>query len=429
MNINEDNKNQSIPDMDSPRSNDNDDDNNDNNNSLIENNNENSLSIQTYDLKTIDWKDHDKGTTKIVRIILQNENGPCPLVAICNVLLIRGDIQIRPFERPTVTFDYLVECLGDYLLNHAPNDKMTESSTSPILLSTSPIADSSFNNNIDQQNTKTNTTNNHKQSTMEYVLTYRHNLDTAFTILPRLQSGLDVNVHFNSIREFEPTAELALFDLFNVDIVHGWIIDPQDKETYRVVAENCKSYNGVVECIVRGNENIEQTNDNNTKEDNIHDGLVASTFLQDTATQLTYYGIELLRDSLPKNKLCVLFRNNHFSTLFKHPITEQLYTLITDTGYVSESNIVWETLNDIDQGTSKFVNSEFCENLNIHQQEQENADLKYAIELSIKQHQQDEILRTENTSYSNITSPPSIRTNHTQPSSKTSQKKKSCVIS
>jgi hypothetical protein len=66
-----------------------------------------------------------------------------------------------------------------------------------------------------------------RQATSEFVLTYRHNLDTALSILPNLKSGLDVNVKFDNIHGFEPTAELAMFDLFHVDLIHGWIADPQ----------------------------------------------------------------------------------------------------------------------------------------------------------------------------------------------------------
>jgi hypothetical protein len=90
-----------------------------------------------YLVKTIDWKNQK------VRIITQNgkdsffacisivfikltdtilENGPCPLVAICNVLFLRGDLEIQPSDREMVTFEYLVDRLGDYLLNHAPTD-------------------------------------------------------------------------------------------------------------------------------------------------------------------------------------------------------------------------------------------------------------------------------------------------------------------
>lgn len=70
-------------------------------------------------------------------------------------------------------------------------------------------------------------------------MNYRHNLDTALSILPNLKTGLDVNVQFGSIHGFESTAELAMFDLFNVDLVHGWIADPQvrDKKKREILCE------------------------------------------------------------------------------------------------------------------------------------------------------------------------------------------------
>lgn len=86
------------------------------------------------------------------------------------------------------------------------------------------------------------------------VLTYRHNLDSALSILPNLKTGLDVNVKFDHIHGFEPTAELAMFDLFQVDLVHGWIIDPQDKETFEVIVNKLGNYNKTVEFIVQVDE-------------------------------------------------------------------------------------------------------------------------------------------------------------------------------
>lgn len=38
---------------------------------------------------------------------------------------------------------------------------------------------------------------------------------------------------------------------------------------------------------------------------------IVNEFLRDTATQLTYYGLELLLAAIPEDSLCVLFRNNH----------------------------------------------------------------------------------------------------------------------
>ncbi|KAI9273048.1 hypothetical protein BDA99DRAFT_499876 [Phascolomyces articulosus] len=330
--------------------------------------------VQEYLVKKIQWFDTETKQKKDVLIITQNENGPCPLVAICNVLFLRGDLEIRPPDREMVTFEYLVERLGDYLLNHGPGastnnntadikpkqgkQQQQQQQEEQVVSSPTQYEASTQMDRIDS-----------RQSTAEYVLTYRYNLDAALSILPNLQMGLDVNVRFSSIRGFEPTAELAMFDLFDVDLVHGWLVDPQDEQTYQIIAEKCGSYNSVVECVVRGDtlsSSAAIKGDNRTsrqwspdEERQIQEGLIAATFLEDTATQLTYHGLESLVSSIPSNKLCVLFRNNHFSTIYKHPETSTLYILVTDSGLVSEESIVWENLGDVDQGASEFFNSDF----------------------------------------------------------------------
>ncbi|KAG0194215.1 hypothetical protein DFQ28_000934 [Apophysomyces sp. BC1034] len=349
---------------------------------------------QEYLVKTIDWFDYSSNQKRTIKIITQNENGPCPLLAICNVLLLRGDLEIRPPDREMVTFEYLVDRLGDYLLTHAPSEHKNSS-------------DAGSQEDVAEPRRPTHKLTE-RQSTAEYLLTYRHNLDAALSIIPNLQTGLDVNIRFSSINGFEPTAELALFDLFGVDLVHGWIADPQDNETYQVVVKQCGSYNAVVECVVQGDticngtvvesrERQEQECQNQVTrewaqedEQKLHQGLVASAFLQDTATQLTYYGLELLVDSISKDRLCVLFRNNHV----KHPETGQLYTLVTDSGLVSERAFVWESLTDVDQGTAEFFDDQFRkpriasqEATQHHRQSRtdESTDLDLAIALSLQQ--------------------------------------------
>lgn len=50
-----------------------------------------------------------------VPILAQNENGPCPLLAMANVLLLRGKIDIHP-DRPQVSYEELVGLVGEYML-------------------------------------------------------------------------------------------------------------------------------------------------------------------------------------------------------------------------------------------------------------------------------------------------------------------------
>ncbi len=52
----------------------------------------------------------------------------------------------------------------------------------------------------------------------------------------------------------------------------------------------------------------------------------------------------------------MFFRNNHFSTLYKHK--DKLYLLVTDQGYLRERGIVWEVLDQID-GDTTFVDDDY----------------------------------------------------------------------
>ena len=50
-------------------------------------------------------------------------------------------------------------------------------------------------------------------------------------------------------------------------------------------------------------------------------GIVAETFLDHTATQLTYHGLCELNAQVGDEELCVFFRNNHFNTLYKQKVS------------------------------------------------------------------------------------------------------------
>ena len=70
------------------------------------------------------------------------------------------------------------------------------------------------------------------------------------------------------------------------------------------------SYNQLVERII----NNKSSSDN----DLISQSLVAQNFLEESASQLTYHGLCELVSTMKDNELAIFFRNNHFSTLYKH---------------------------------------------------------------------------------------------------------------
>ena len=53
-----------------------------------------------------------------------------------------------------------------------------------------------------------------------------------------------MNPRFNGVRAFEFTTEVSLFDLLDIQLVHGWLYDPIDLQTASALGS--KGYNEVV---------------------------------------------------------------------------------------------------------------------------------------------------------------------------------------
>jgi len=80
-----------------------------------------------------------------------------------------------------------------------------------------------------------------------------HHLDELLNTFPKLQYGMDVNPKFTQgVTGVEYTSNLSAFDLLSVDLVHGWLLDPQDTETSTLIGQ--KTYNELIEVVVHGNE-------------------------------------------------------------------------------------------------------------------------------------------------------------------------------
>ncbi|KAM5256024.1 ubiquitin carboxyl-terminal hydrolase MINDY-1 [Ctenodactylus gundi] len=177
-------------------------------------------------------------------------------------------------------------------------------------------------------------------------LNFQQNVDDAMTVLPKLATGLDVNVRFTGVSDFEYTPECSVFDLLGIPLYHGWLVDPQSPEAVSAVGK--LSYNQLVEKIIT----CKHSSDPNL----VTEGLIAEQFLETTAAQLTYHGLCELTAAAKQGELSVFFRNNHFSTMTKHQ--SHLYLLVTDQGFLQEEHVVWESLHSVD-GDSCFCDSDF----------------------------------------------------------------------
>ena len=84
-------------------------------------------------------------------VITQNVNGPCPLLALINVMLLKGKVQL-PSALEVITIGQLMDYIGDTMLDSAPAQSQQPD--------------------------------------------FQQNMQDAVSILPKLQTGLDVNVKF-----------------------------------------------------------------------------------------------------------------------------------------------------------------------------------------------------------------------------------------
>ncbi|GAV07081.1 hypothetical protein RvY_16963 [Ramazzottius varieornatus] len=241
---------------------------------------------------------------KDVPIVTQNKNGPCPLISLVNALLLSKRLNLSEGIEYQ-SGENLMSQLAAMVLESVP-EKVTE----------------------------------------EVRRNYEQNIQDALAILPKLQTGLDINVHFGGPRRYEFTQDTLLFDVLDVPLVHGWICDKEDEAA--VVVEKHGSYNRLVEFIIMG-----KASDNC---DTAGEALLAEDWLERTQTQLTYPGLVALVDCLQPDRPCVLFRNNHFSTIIKHD--EQIYALVTDQGYATVADCVWEQLSNV-EGNTDFFDDKF----------------------------------------------------------------------
>jgi len=246
--------------------------------------------------------------------LLQNENGPCPLLAAANVLLLKDSITLPSncIGAGVVTIDQLVNVLGEkILLNQTGSD---------------------------------------------------HHIQEVMNLFPTLQYGLDVNPKFTEgPTGVEYTNGLDAFDLLHMEMVHGWLLDPESPE-YSLVGN--RSYNELVNAVIEGNDAASQLEQDllgvleNREElsTKANEGTIIHQFLESSGHQLTQYGLTVLHSYLKEDQMAVFFRNNHFNSLVKHQ--GHLYLLVTDIGYASVGNIVWEKLDVID-GDTEYVNQDF----------------------------------------------------------------------
>ena len=157
-------------------------------------------------------------------IVCQNENGPCPLIGIVNVLLLRNAVTLQGApDRPEVSAQELMSLVAARILDE--NARGGEDSSKGDFEAMDAEQAEAMRQNQEQ------------------------NVSDAMAALPSLATGLDVNVRFRHALDFEFTAELAIFDLLDVTLCHAWVADPAHHPE-AAAAIGARGYNQLMERVI-----------------------------------------------------------------------------------------------------------------------------------------------------------------------------------
>lgn len=339
-----------------------------------------------------------------VQIVCQNENGPCPLLALCNALILRGDMRLSARSMDVdhrVSADTLTAMLADYWL--ARDDKDDQGSEVlemlPELREGLVVEDVGFLDPLSFPTAQDDADTSQEASS-----------EDPKPAAPSASKDAPVVVHKKSLAANDLCAQ------FKLQLCHGWMLDQDDVVAFSRI---CACTNGhpslmTLQNVIVSGQEVEQRlvfvsdtdkfTEESTRKDgeSVLDGQACDLFLKQTASQLTYAGLQRMGEVMQHEQISIMFRNNHFHTLYKKSTDEggyMLLTLVTDVGYLQRADVVWETLGNID-GDSIYLDSNFrecsqsdtvvqavqptviTEDKTPSQQQQEDADYQLAMRLS-----------------------------------------------
>lgn len=279
---------------------------------------------ETYAIRHINWIDYT-GQLRESPVLVQSRNGPCPLLALVNGLIMRSDRKTEPpivralKTRENISLGLLIQALFDELVTYS-NDELPD---------------------------------------IEALSRFLTMLHTGMNVNPRLTLSSPA-----ALGSFYETKDIQLYDSFKVPLVHGWIATPKSGVHDAMV--RVAQYYEDIQLLQFRKEELEDrvfrtgatlTPDEERMMDDIQ---TINQFVNiENTTQLTEFGLDHLGKTLPPGSVSILFRNDHFSTLYKHPQSEQLFTLITDAGYADHAEVVWESLVDITGANTEYYAGDF----------------------------------------------------------------------
>lgn len=303
---------------------------------------------ETYQVKHFNWFDHSSQRLRASSMLTQNRNGPCPLLALVNALILGAKDESQPTlddalrAREQVTLGLIIETLMDELLSRGFENT---GETLP---------------DVDELNAfllrlRTGMNANPRFVPPNMPPLNLMDADDSMLNVPQQQRA-----HYKS-GTFEATADMKLYGAFAVPLIHGWLPE-SGSDAAKAFSRSAQTYEDA-QALQFGEEELEYklTNSSLTPdEQNMWQDITSiKNFFKTYPTQLTPTGLEAVQDSIPSGSFAIMFRNDHFSTIYKHPESGQLFTLITDAGYADRDEIIWESLVDINGKHTEFFSGDF----------------------------------------------------------------------
>lgn len=289
-----------------------------------------------YQIKHIRWYDHNKQGLRTSPILTQNLNGPCPLLALVNALVLSTPPGVETAlvetlrTRETVSLGLLLDAVFDELMSGRRGD------AAQALPDVTEL--------------------------YKFLLTLHTGLNVNPLFVPDASDISRSTTLTNRAGGFENTQDMKLYRTFDIPLMHGWLPEA-GTEAYAAFDRVAKSYE-TSQYVQFQEEELDaklQSGESLTEEEqqmftDIH---AIKEFLNRWPTQLTDHGLAVIRENLQRGQVAILFRNDHFSTLLKDPRTDQLVTLVTDQGYSTHDEIVWESLIDVNGQGSQLFSGDF----------------------------------------------------------------------
>ncbi|OAA78615.1 DUF544 domain protein [Akanthomyces lecanii RCEF 1005] len=305
---------------------------------------------ESYQIKKIRWNGPDSNKNpRISPILVQNENGPCPLVALVNALSLTtpadtsGTTLVQVLcSRERISLNLILDAVFDELMS--PRRTSSEDALPDI---------SELYEFLQSLHTGMNV-NPRFVPTEQMVRAYKRSSLTH--LHPTERDALMPGT-------FENSLEMKLYATFSIPLIHGWLPAKSDP-AYGAFERQAASYEDAQNLLFREEELEAKLSDaegglSGPELQLYQDVMAIKTFMSESATQLTPWGIEVISRAIRPGTFAILFRNDHFSTLYCHPFTMQLLTLVTDAGYSSHEEVVWESLEDVNGEMSALYSGDF----------------------------------------------------------------------